>query len=110
MTLPRLLSYLIPLVIGGFIVYSFMPKGTQEKRDLEKQKKLTQEKIDSINYLIQHTKEREAYWVIVTKERKDSLNAALKKAADYKKKYEKPLTVIHYSEPELDSVISILTR
>lgn len=108
----KYLSYLIPLVIGALLMYAFTPKGTSEKRELEKLKKNAILKEDSIKNYIRSIQEEKALWLIVAKERKDSLTNALSTATTYQKKYEKArhTPVVRYTEHELDSVIDGLIR
>lgn len=105
----RLLSYLLPLIIGALITWAIIPHN-ENKQALLDQKKIIQEKIDSIELLIHRIREREAYWLIVNKERQDSFKVSLAKATNFRHKYENPTPVIHYSEPQLDSVIRAIIR
>lgn len=103
-------SYLVVLAIGAIVAWALIPKSTDDKRLLEQTKRAIQRKEDSVQLLIQHIHEREALWIIIDKERRDSFKTALIKAEAKYKKYEKGTPVIHYSEHDLDSVISAITR
>lgn len=106
----QVVSYIAVLVIGALVAWAVIPKSTDDKRLLEQTKRALQRKEDSVQLLIQQIHEKRALWVIIDKERRDSFKMAMAMAEAKYKKYEKGTPVIRYSEHDLDSVISQITR
>lgn len=105
----KYLGYLAVLLIGALLAWAIIPHN-ENKQALLDAKKVIERKTDSIELLIQRIQDRETYWMIIHQERVDSFKVALDKVKQYKQKYEKPTPVIHYSEPQLDSVIRAIIR
>lgn len=101
----KYLSYLLPLILGALIMWAVLPTNT-DKAELIKQKALNQHRMDSVAQIILRLKEREAYWILTDKIRRDSFNIALNRLKTYQHDHQKPVPIVRYSVPELDSVIS----
>ncbi len=116
MTQNKFANFAIPIIallIGAALMYAFIPKGTEEKRALIEQKKITRHYIDSLELSRKKILALKITWLIINRQRRDSFNVVLEKSLLYQKnKYEKILhaPVVRYSEPQLDSIIPAIIR
>lgn len=111
MKLSQVLSLMtLALVVGAILMYAFIPKGNEDKRLLEAEKKNHLRKIDSISSVQEFLVRRNALWTRIHAQDRDSLLMARKQANTWRNEYKKIINapVIRYSEPALDSAVDAL--